>query len=345
MRHVALLRVAVLATLFAVPASSLASVPFWGERSSAPIGTKPADLKDGQWVWQPAAAPEGPIVVVVSLDEQMTYAYRNGLLIGYATSSSGKPGHGTPTGVFQTLQKDATHRSSTYNNAPMPFQQRLTWDGVALHAGGLPGYPSSHGCVHLPSAFAQALFEASPLGMTVVVATEATAPKAVAHPMPIATVDPATGVARVLPRLQEGERFRLSEAAMAEGPLALVLSRADARIIVMRNGQEVARSRVDIEGDAPFGTHVYIAKPGVGQFPRWVAVSVPGAEADSGVELDPAQVGRVRFPRDFLEAITTLITPGTTLLVTDEPIVPDTTGVEITVLTSHPDSEAAPVAN
>jgi hypothetical protein len=102
-------------------------------------GTPPESLRPGDWVWQAAAAPAGPIVLIVSLDEQRTYAFRNGVLIGYASSSTGKPGHETPTGVFMTLQKDADHHSKTYNNAPMPYQQRLTWDGVALHAGGLLG--------------------------------------------------------------------------------------------------------------------------------------------------------------------------------------------------------------
>ena len=163
--------------------TSQASVPFWGDKQSQPVGTPPTGLAEGQWVWEPAAAPSGPIVVVVALDEQRTFVYRNGVLIGYASSSTGKPGYETPTGVFVTLQKDATHRSSTYNNAPMPFQQRLTWGGVALHAGGLPGFPSSHGCVHLPSAFAQVLFDVSPMGMTVVVADEKTAPLSVARPL------------------------------------------------------------------------------------------------------------------------------------------------------------------
>jgi len=79
-------------------------------------------------VWDPALAPEGPIVVVVSLTEQRAYVYRNGVQIGFTTVSTGKPGHETPTGIFTILQKDKDHRSSKYNNAPMPYQERLTWD-------------------------------------------------------------------------------------------------------------------------------------------------------------------------------------------------------------------------
>ncbi len=152
------------------------AVPFWGGEVSRPVETAPADLQPGEWVWNPGAAPDGPIVVLVSLTEQRAYVYRNGVRIGYSTVSTGKPGYETPTGVFVVLQKDKDHHSKTYNNAPMPYTERLTWSGVALHAGGLPGYPSSHGCVHLPSKFSEELFGVTQLGMTVVVVDEKTAP-------------------------------------------------------------------------------------------------------------------------------------------------------------------------
>ena len=318
-----------------------ATVPFWGDKQSQPVGTPPTGLAEGQWVWEPAAAPAGPIVVVVALDEQRTFVYRNGVLIGYASSSTGKAGYETPTGVFVTLQKDATHRSSTYNNAPMPFQQRLTWGGVALHAGGLPGYPSSHGCVHLPSAFAQALFEVSPMGMTVVVADEKTAPLSVARPLPVATVDPATGQPRVEPRLADVEAFRWEPSKSPDGPLSLVLSRADRRVLVFRNGVEIGRSRVTLADEQPFGTHVFVAHGEPGKLPRWVALSVPGQEATAGQALDPADVARVRFPHEFLVAIQDVMVPGATLVVTEEPILPQTTGQSLTILANGP----APTAN
>ncbi|MEI6547369.1 MAG: L,D-transpeptidase family protein, partial [Burkholderiales bacterium] len=146
-----------------------------GARASSAVElARQADqLKPGQWVWAPEIAPDGPITVYVDLSRQLATVYRNGVRIGVSTVSSGKPGHETPTGVFTILQKDAKHRSSTYNNAPMPYQQRLTWDGVALHAGGLPGYPESHGCVHLPYEFARLLFGETPMGATVIVAGKA----------------------------------------------------------------------------------------------------------------------------------------------------------------------------
>ena len=100
----------------------------------------PRALKPGEFLWHPEIAPEGPIVLVVSLDEQRAYVYRNGLAIGVSTISSGKAGKETPTGVFTILQKNKDHRSKLYNSAPMPYMQRLTWDGIALHGGALHGY-------------------------------------------------------------------------------------------------------------------------------------------------------------------------------------------------------------
>lgn len=325
-------RALVLALLFAFAAPPLAAgVPFWGAPASSPAGTPPAALQPGEWVWQPQVAPDGPIVVMVALDEQRTYVYRNGLLVGYASASTGKPGHGTPTGVFHTLQKDANHRSSTYNNAPMPFQQRLTWDGVALHAGGLPGYPSSHGCVHLPSAFAKVLFDASPMGMTVVVANEATAPRRVAHPLPMAPVDAATGGALPDARLTAADAFRFEPEKSPEGPVSMVISRADQRIVVFRNGVEIGRAKITLTDDAPLGTHAFVMQ-GTAAQPQWTVVPVPGHEAEAGQVLDSAAVSRVRFPRAFLAHMQSVLSPGATLVVTDGAILPHTTGAPMTVV-------------
>lgn len=103
--------------------------------------------------------PEGPRV-------PQRHSHRRLLLLHRQTW------HRTPTGVFKILQKDKHHRSSTYNDAPMPNMNRLTWSGIALHAGNLPGDPASHGCVRLPMAFSERLFEVTRLGLTVVIADE-----------------------------------------------------------------------------------------------------------------------------------------------------------------------------
>ena len=122
------------------------------------------------------------MLVYVDLSRQLATVYRNGVRMAVTTVSSGKPGHDTPIGVFTILQKDANHHSSKYNDAPMPYQERLTWDGVALHAGGLPGYPSSHGCVHLPLEFSKLLFGITHLGGTVIIAGNAGKPAMIPDP-------------------------------------------------------------------------------------------------------------------------------------------------------------------
>src|SRR5277367_2907855 len=178
----------------ALPAPALAdSVPFWGAKASVPIDTPIDQLKKGEFLWMGEAVTTGPVVMVVSITEQRAYVYRNGILIGATTVSTGRPGHLTPTGVFTVLQKQKEHRSTIYDGAPMPYMERLTWGGVALHAGGLPGYPESHGCIHLPSEFAQRLFDISPNGMTVVIGAELSAPQQVAHPGYLAPVKSAGG--------------------------------------------------------------------------------------------------------------------------------------------------------
>ena len=154
-----------------------------GTRISAdPVYKKIEDLKPGEFTWHPERSPEGPVAIIVSIPEQRVFVYRNGIRIGVSTCSTGKPGHETPTGVFTILEKDKNHHSSTYNDAPMPNMNRLTWNGVALHAGNLPGYPASHGCVRLPVKFSEVLFGVTHVGTPVILAGSHTDPKEVTHP-------------------------------------------------------------------------------------------------------------------------------------------------------------------
>lgn len=327
---------AVLILLCTIAFPTSAATPFWGAKASDAVDVAPAELELGHFVWLPQAAPAGPIVVVVGLDDQIAYAYRNGVRIGYAKVSTGKKGHETPTGVFTTLQKDKDHHSSIYNNAAMPYTQRLTWGGVALHAGGIPDYPSSHGCVHLPSEFARLLFEVSPMGMTVVVGDEAVVPADVAHPAMLEPVDPKSGVALETPRLAAHETSRWQPDLSTEGPVAMLLSRADRRLIVFRNGVEIGRAQVEVrDPDQPLGTHVFtVVESQADGTPRWSAVGVPGHAGEDGLPLDPAQVERIAVPDAFRANVTPLLVPGTTLMVTDAAVLPSTTGVPMTVVTN-----------
>ena len=135
-------RIAIMLSVIILPVMLvLATLPVLGQgaKTSAVLDTDINSLKPGEFIWAPQLAPEGPITLVVSLSDQRAYVYRNGVRIGASTVSTGKKGHETPTGVFTILQKNAKHFSNKYNNAPMPYMQRLTWDGIALHAGKLPG--------------------------------------------------------------------------------------------------------------------------------------------------------------------------------------------------------------
>ena len=98
------------------------------------------------------------VLITISLASQQMHVFRNGVFWRSSPVSTGKRGKETPTGVFAILQKKKFHRSNLYSNAPMPFMQRLTWGGIAIHAGRLPGYPASHGCIRLPNEFASELF-------------------------------------------------------------------------------------------------------------------------------------------------------------------------------------------
>src|SRR4030088_2165176 len=138
------------------------------ERSVEPIQTP----TDGQ-----------PIMAVVSLHNQRITVYDANGWILRAPVSSGQKGRETPAGIFSVIQKEAEHYSNLYDDAFMPHMQRITWSGIALHGGPLPGYPASHGCVRMPFDFAARLFDATKLGLRVIVAPTDAAPIEIAHPV------------------------------------------------------------------------------------------------------------------------------------------------------------------
>jgi len=152
-----------------------------------------AALKAGRFLWKPDRAPRGAVEIVVSLEQQKAYVYRADKLIAVTTVSTGARGHRTPTGNFTILQKNRRHFSNLYNNAPMPNMQRLTWGGIALHAGALPGYPASHGCVRLPLEFSRLLFGVTSMGGRVHIV--AGSPPSAADALAFATEGPAIRMA------------------------------------------------------------------------------------------------------------------------------------------------------
>jgi hypothetical protein len=126
--------------------------------------------------------PKGPLQIVVSIDHQKVTLFSNGVRVAQGPVSTGVPGHPTPMGVFSIIEKDRYHHSNIYSNAPMPFMQRITWSGVALHEGVLPGYPASHGCIRMSTDFARKLWPTTQLGARVIIARDELAPVDFAHP-------------------------------------------------------------------------------------------------------------------------------------------------------------------
>ena len=140
----------------------------------------PRSFKREEYVQSRDAAT--PVMAIVSLRKQRVTVYDSEGWTMRAPVSSGRTGYETPAGIYSILQRKVEHYSNLYDDAAMPFMQRLTWSGIALHAGQLPGYPASHGCVRMPSSFAERVFEGTRLGMRVIVMRDDIAPTPFAHP-------------------------------------------------------------------------------------------------------------------------------------------------------------------
>jgi hypothetical protein len=132
---------------------------------------------------EPPKQPSGPLLLAVSIGSQKVTVYDNGAPVATSSVSTGVPGHPTPTGIFSVIQKQRWHHSNLYSNAPMPYMQRITWSGVALHAGVVPGHPASHGCIRLPAGFAVRLWGMTKIGARVIVTRgDAGPPYEIEHP-------------------------------------------------------------------------------------------------------------------------------------------------------------------
>lgn len=325
-------------------------------------------LKAGDYVWEPEVSPQGPVIIIVSLPEQLLYVYRNGVRIGRSTVSSGKDGHKTPTGVFTILSKAVEHRSSKYHEASMPYMERLTWGGVAIHAGNLPGYPESHGCIHVPMDFAKKLYEITGSGTTVVV-TDAKAapgtnpttdpgllllaanqppgggggggstPAAAPSASPASSPSAAPSSDPNLSPAANGFTWRPETAP--SGPVSILFSSADRQVHVLRNGVEIGRASVGgPDAGRSYGSHVYaaLATTNPDGSRQWNALgSGDGSPAPNLQELR----SRLQIPPEFLSQVRTVVTPGTTLVVTDQPVnVTTQSGTAFSVLNTDANTNA-----
>lgn len=315
--------------LLAVPALA---APTWGAPKSSSVDTAPSQLKPGEWIWGGDSKALGPMAVVVSLTEQRAYVYRNGILVGVSTISSGRKGYETPTGVFTILQKDKDHRSNLYNSAPMPYMQRLTWDGIALHGGSLPGHPASHGCVRLPQAFAQKLFSETQRGDTVVVADAKSSPMTLAYPSVLAPVN-ARGQA--LPETEGGAPAQAwwDDSAAPAGQVGILVSLHDQRLYVLRDGVMIGESPLKADALPAFqGTTLFVMGQGYSDTPspldvnqrlhQWTAYPLLGQDrAQATPDLLATPSLPMALPADFARQLYQVLVPGTTLLVTSLPAV------------------------
>jgi hypothetical protein len=137
----------------------------------------------------------GPLFAVLSLSDQHISIYNSSGLVTRGKVSTGMPGHRTPVGIFSIIGQERYHNSNIYSGAPMPFMQRITWSGIALHLGVVPGYPASHGCIRLPASFAQKLWGMTKIGERVVIAPHEVAPAEFAHPLlPVPKMQPSPAV-------------------------------------------------------------------------------------------------------------------------------------------------------
>ena len=283
-------------------------------------------LKAGEFFWAPTIAPAGPMLAVISLSSQRCYVYRNGLLIGISTISTGKAGHQTPTGIFTILQKQVHHKSNLYDSAPMPFMERLTWKGVAMHAGHLPGYPASHGCVRMPLAFAELLYGTTAEGMTVVITNLQAVPRIAPTP-DLLQSNIATAASDLGPATWRPENA-------TSGPVSLILSGADKRLVVLRNGKMIGSTPVTITG-AVIATTAYSLSQVDAQGPHWMELPLPGDAWEGALELPASERARVHVPDAFRSALDGVLVPGATLVVTPDSLLASATGTSVTVLSSQ----------
>ncbi|HRY06535.1 MAG TPA: L,D-transpeptidase [Hyphomicrobiaceae bacterium] len=297
---------------------SLAGSPALSEPETQTI----AAVKPGDFKWEPERSVEGPVSIIISLPDQLVHVYRNGVRIGISTCSTGKKGHETPTGVFTILEKDKHHHSSTYDNAPMPNMNRLTWSGVALHAGHLPGYPASHGCIRLPMKFSELLFGVTHVGTPVIIANASSQPRNVVHPGLVLADYAVREFDKVQSKLKGRQADWAAHVTTASAPASIVVSSADMQGILLVNGAVVAQRPVTIRDPAaPLGSNVFMLK-GADTSVRglaWQEISYDASARGNSLWGDDHVIQRISTDAKGRALVEAHMHPGMTLLTTDQP--------------------------
>ena len=300
--------------------------------------------------------PHGPLQIIISIKDQRISLYENGTLTARSSVSTGVEGHPTPLGVFSVLSKQKWHRSNIYSAAPMPYMQRLTWSGIAPHAGHLPGYPASHGCIRVTNDFAIRLWHLTKRGTRVIIAREDIRPVEITNPhlfVPkprVAQATPessttavasdssiTTAAAHPPPMSGSHEDVQTVNPASTGGrpqkvvPISVFVSRQLSKLFVRKGFTPLFDVPIKIRDPAePMGTYVFSAMKfeNEGTAVRWTVVSIPEkappnqgnpprsykgpAIADTNAVLE-----RIEIPQDAADRISELLTPGSSLIVSD----------------------------
>jgi len=310
---------------------------------------------------QPTRPAEGPLQIVISIGSQRLWVYDSKGLLETSTVSTGVGGYPTPTGVFAVIDKEVTHYSNIYGGASMPFMQRLTMSGVAMHSGMVTGRPASHGCVRLPHPFAVKLYRLTRLGARVVIAPNEPAPEDIVHarlfvrksapdPEPVdprsakgIAIATATEMTSAVGNARVGTITTERTLELAKLPISVLVSKADGKIAVRHGFRQIFEAPATIrDPDRPLGTHVYtaLALQDDGSTMRWQAISVPASghsianarkvsRASRSEAEPPFQVAsgptssaaealdRIELPPEAVDRISQIVSPGTSLIVTD----------------------------
>ncbi|MFD2277369.1 L,D-transpeptidase family protein [Rubritalea spongiae] len=273
------------------------------------IEAEDRQYKADSFTWNPELSKNGPVLIAISLKSQTAAVYRNGIEIATSEVSTGFDGHETPTGVFHILNKDADHHSKTYGNAPMPYSERLTWGGVALHAGAVPGYRSSHGCIHLPYEFSKLLFGITHNGTTVVITDESPD----IHVTHGHKVQLANG---------ETSKFIWQPELAPSGPVSMIFSRKDKTLYLIRDGVTI--------GECPVKTSLF-SKHAQGTaaflFSGWKINTKDGTRSSTWTQVSGHSDHHtetldewMKLDPNFQHILQGLLTPGTNLVVTSESV-------------------------
>lgn len=238
------------------------------------------------------AKPQGPLVISISIDQQKVRIYDSNGLFAEGPVSTGMKGHPTPMGVFSIIQKHKMHHSNIYSGAPMPFMQRITWSGVAMHAGVLPGYPASHGCIRMPMAFAVKMWNWTKMGARVLVTPGEMTPVPISHPLLIAQKVTPQPVAQEAPQVDAPLGVKSDKGADAAREIGKATDVADAKLELRSTVGHARTHTADASGVLPANAAVTMsdASPASGSTETAIKVETAKAEEAKPEEAKPETI-------------------------------------------------------